>query len=114
MNEREVTHNQIYNRLSEAEERLLATEGRIMSTIKWLATGFAGLALSAITWGYGERMKQVDTNAVAAQRFGEATARQEEIGKRLDEISALIRSESELTRERIVTHTADTRAHERR
>lgn len=110
----EVSHNQIYNRLSETEERILATESRIMSTIKWLATGFAGLALSAITWGYSERMKQVDSNAISATRFGEATARQDEIGKRLDEISRLIRTESELTREKITAHTADARAHERR
>lgn len=110
----EISHTQIYNRLSETEERIIATEGRIMAMIKWLATGFAGVALSALAWGYGERMKQVDTNSVSATRFGEASARQEEIGRRLDEISALIRSESELTREKITSHVADSTAHERR
>jgi hypothetical protein len=110
----EVTHNQIYSRLSETEERIMATEGRIMAMIKWLATGFAGIALSALAWGYGERMKQVDLNAVYSGRFGESAARQDEIGRRLDEISALIKSESELTREKIISHAADSRAHERR
>ena len=31
----EISHTQIYNRLSETEERIMATEGRIMAMIKW-------------------------------------------------------------------------------
>lgn len=114
MIEKEVTHNQIWDRMAEAEGRLQATENRIMAMIKWLATSFAGVALSALAWGYGERMKQIDLNAVVSGQLGETSAREAEIGKRLDEISLLIRSESELTREKITAHTADAHAHERR
>lgn len=114
MSAREVSHTQIYDRLSETEERILATENRIMGMIKWLATGFAGVALSALAWGYGERMKQVDVNSTVSVQLGETSARETEIRKRLDEISQLIKSESELTREKITAHIADAHAHERR
>lgn len=110
----EVSHNQIYDRLSETEDRILATENRIMGMIKWLATGFAGVALSALAWGYGERAKQVELNADVSAQLGATSAREAEIRARLDEISQLIRSESALTREKITAHAADIHAHERR
>lgn len=107
-----IDHEQIYERIEQAEGRIVQSEERIMRLLILFATGFAALAFGAITWGAGERSKQLESNAEAGERYGQAIARQDEIARRLDDITALIRAESQLTREIITRHAANRHAHE--
>lgn len=110
----EVSHEAIYERINQAEGRIVESERRVMTLVKWLAGGFAAAAFSALTWGVQERQSQIQTNAQNAQAYGTSLARQEEIKERLDSLGQLITSESQLTREKITAHVSDKNAHGRK
>lgn len=113
MDDQHVTHTQIFERIEAAERAITTSENRTMALIKWLAGGFGAVGLAAVSWGVTERMEQINSNAKSAQAYGETIARQDEIQRHLKQLGELIRSESELTREKITSHTADPTAHKR-
>lgn len=110
----DVSHEAIYERINQAEDRIVESERRVTTLVKWLFGGFAAAAFSALTWGIQERQEQIKTNADSAQAYGASLARQEEIKERLDSLSQLITSESQLTREKIAAHISDKNAHGRK
>jgi hypothetical protein len=106
-----IDHAAIFDRVEQAEARVIESENRVMTLIRWLGGGMAFASFAAFSWGVSERAQQIATNNDVALKLGESAARQHEIARRLDEISALIRAESQLTRAQVSRHVGNPGAH---